>query len=86
MLDHHMVGLNGPVAHEAPPFVVWKKPSWPSLLGGPERASIVPALEGSAGAMTTSHCDGQSSLPMFPRTAETPPPLVCLHCAASVDL
>jgi hypothetical protein len=33
--------------------------------------------------MTTSHCDGQSSLPMFPRTAETPPPLVCLHCGAT---
>jgi hypothetical protein len=33
--------------------------------------------------LQTSHCDGQSRLPMFPRTAEMPPPLVCLHCGAT---
>ena len=33
--------------------------------------------------MTTSPCEGHSSLPALSRTAETPPPLVCLHCAAT---
>jgi uncharacterized protein YbaR (Trm112 family) len=32
---------------------------------------------------TTSLCDGPNSLPTLPRTAEIPPPLTCLHCAAT---
>jgi hypothetical protein len=36
--------------------------------------------------MTTSPCDGQNCLPTLPLVVpETPPPLACLHCAATQD-